>query len=102
MAWIKKGYPAFMLQEAPTERYSVFAAISNTSIERILIRCGNTNGVIFAAFLQDLIDDLKLKYGEYFAKLIITWDGAKYHKVEEIWQILKREEMMMVITVPYT
>ena len=32
MAWIKKGYPAFMLQEAPTERYSVLAAISNTSI----------------------------------------------------------------------
>ena len=59
MAWIKKGYPSYMLQEAPVEKYSVLAAISNTSIERILIRKRNTNGAIFATFLQDLINDLK-------------------------------------------
>ena len=70
------------------------AAISNTSIERILIRKRNTNRAIFATFLQDLINDLKWKYDEYFEKLIITWDGAKYHSVEEIRQILEREEMM--------
>ena len=68
MVWIKKGYSAYMLQEAPVEKYSVLAAISNTSIERILIRKGNTNGAIFAIFLQDLVNDLKLKYDEYFAK----------------------------------
>ena len=72
MAWIKKGYTALILQEAPTERYSVLAAISKTRIKRILMRCGNANGVIFTAFLQNLVDDLKIKYDEYFAKLIIT------------------------------
>ena len=102
MAWIKKGYPAFMLQEAPAEKYSVLAAISNTSLERVVVRKGNTNGIIFVIFLQDLIDDLIRKYDEYFAKIIITCDGAKYHSVELISQILTREEMMMVVTVPYT
>ena len=79
-----------MLQDAPTKRYSVLVSISNTSIKRILIRCENTNGVIFAVFLQDLIDDLKLKYDEYFVKLIIRWEGAKYHKIEEIRQIFRK------------
>ena len=59
MAWIKKDYPAYMLQEASVEKYSVLTAISNTSIERILLRKGNTNGAIFATFLQDVINDLK-------------------------------------------
>ena len=101
MAWIKKGYPAYMLQEAPVKKYRVLIAIFNTSIKRILIKKRNTNGAIFATFLQDLINDLKLKYDEYFAKLIITWDGSKYNSVEEIRLILEREEMMMVITAPY-
>ena len=91
-----------MLQEAPTKKYSVLAAISNTSLERVVVRKGNTNGIIFVIFLQDLIDDLIRKYDEYFAKIIITCYGAKYHSVELISQILTREEMMMVVTVPYT
>ena len=102
MAWIKKGYLAFMLQEASTEKYNVLAAISNTSLERVVFRKGNTNGTIFGIFLQDLIDDLVRKYDEHFAKIIITCDGAKYHPVELISQIFTREEMMMVVTVPYT
>ena len=101
MAW-EKNYPAFMLQDAPTKRYSVLVSISNTSIKRILIRCENTNGVIFAVFLQDLINDLKLKYDEYLVKLIIRWKGAKYLKVEEIWQIFRKIRKDVVITVPYT
>ena len=93
MAWIQKGCPVYILQESQVEKYCVLATISNTSIKRIFIRKGNINGAIFVTFLQDLINDLKLKYDEYFAKLIITWDEAKYHSVEE---------MMMVITAQYT
>ena len=72
MAWIKKGCPVYMLRESQVEKYCVLATISNTSIKRIFIRKGNINGAIFATFLQDLINDLKLKYDEYFAKFIIT------------------------------
>ena len=35
MAWIKKGYPAFMLQVAPAEKYSVLTAISNTVFDAV-------------------------------------------------------------------
>ena len=83
MVWIKKGYPAYMLQEAQVEKYSVLAAISKTSIDWIFIKKGNTNGDIFDTFLLKLINDLKWKIDKYFEKLIITWDGAKYHSVEE-------------------
>ena len=72
----------------------------STSLERIVVRKENTNNTISGIFLQDLIDDLVRKYDEYFTKIIITCDGAKYHSVELIIQILTREEMMVIV--PYT
>ena len=50
ITWIKKGYPDYMLQEAPVEMHSFLASISNTSIESILIRKGITNRAIFLHF----------------------------------------------------
>ena len=62
----------------------------------------NTTGSIFCIFLRNLIEHLKLKYEEYFAKIILTCDGARYHQIKIIDNFLKNEEMMMVTTIPYT
>ena len=52
--------------------------------------------------MDKLINNLKLKYGEYFAKIILMWEGARYHQIKGIQDLLKSEEIMMVVTVPYT
>ena len=52
--------------------------------------------------MDKLLSNLKLKYQEYIAKIIILWDVARYHLVNEIDKLLKSEEIMMVVTIPYT
>ena len=50
--------------------------------------------------MDRLLSNLKLKYQEYFTKIIIIWDEARYHLVHEIDKLLKSEEIMGV-TIPY-
>ena len=81
---------------------NVIACVSSTGFECIAISDKNSNGAVFLVFIDKLISNLKLKYGEYFAKIIIMWDGARYHLIQGIHNLLKSEEIMMVMTVPYT
>ena len=76
--------------------------VSSNWFECIAICSDNTNGSVFWCFMDKVLSNLKLKYQEYFAKIIILWDGARYHLVNEMDKLLKSEEIMMVVTIPYT
>ena len=81
---------------------NVIACVSFTCYEYLAIGDHNTNGEVFKAFMLKLITHLKNKYQEYFSKIIFTCDEARYHLVKEINDLIKKEEMMMVVTIPYT
>ena len=81
---------------------NVIAAVSWSGYEYIAVSEFNTTGSIFHIFLKKLIQHLKSKYDEYFARIILTWDGARYHQINNIHNLLITEEMMMVTTIPYT
>ena len=81
---------------------NVIAAVSWSGYEYVTVSEFNTTGSIFCIFLRNLIQHLKLKYEEYFAKIILTCDGARYHQIKNIDNLLINKEMMMVTTIPYT
>ena len=60
---------------------NVIAAVSWGGYEYAIVSEFNTTGSIFCIFLRNLIQYLKLKYEEYFAKIILTCDGARYHQI---------------------
>ena len=71
MACIEKNKPAFTIKGTTSKSFSVNSAISNTNYKFVHIREETTNGTVFSLFIQELIDFLKTKYGEHFAKIIL-------------------------------
>ena len=91
-----------MWNKKSDKKMNVIAAVSWSGYEYVMVSEFNTTGSIFCIFLKNLIQHLKLKYEEYFAKIILTCDGARYHQIKNIDNLLINEEMMMVTTIPYT
>ena len=71
---------------------NVIAAVSRSGYEYVMVSEFNTTGSIFYIFLRNLIQHLKLKYEEYFAKIILMCDGARYHQIKKYWQFAYKLE----------
>ena len=93
---------SFAIQEIKCKKINVIASVSWTGFECIAISSLNSNGAVFWVFMDKLICNLKLKYGEYFEKIILKWDCVCYHLIKGIQDLLKFKEIMIVVTVPYT
>ena len=76
---LNKGEPASAKQEIWPKKMNVIAAVSWSGYLYVTVSELNTTRSIFCIFLKNLIQHLKLKYEEYFAKIILTYDGIRYH-----------------------
>ena len=102
MAWIERGASGWVVQERPSKSHSVIVAISNHNLELLTISNNTTNGEVFLKFMRLLASELQRKYKNKSDKLIITWDGARYHSVKEVRKYWNDAGIMMVQTAPYS
>lgn len=102
MWWSKKRQSGYSFQEMANESFSNIAAISSSWIEWLAVSKSRTNGDVFCAFLKKLISEIKRKYDIEREKVILTWDGARYHLMDKVKTLLVAEGIMMVQTVAYT
>ena len=84
------------------EKFNVISAISNSDVELAVITKRNTNRDVFLEFIVKLISVLREKYKKQILRIILTWDGARYHLVSEVNEFIKKEGVMMVQTIAYT
>ena len=101
-AWVHKGKSGYVTQETHKGSYSVIAAITDTNFELIKISNCNTNGEVFNEFIEELDNILMQKYGDRKTRFIVSADGARYHWIDSVKGTLKKAELIMIQTVPYT
>ena len=86
MAWSKCGESGNVLQSPTASRFSVIAAICDSNLELVAISNSNTNGKVFHEFVRLLSKEIDSRYGELKDKLVITFDRARYHWVDNVEQ----------------
>ena len=69
MAWTKKGWSGYALNDTIPNRWSFIAAISNFSFEAVTISKNNTNGAVFVEFLELPIENLKIRLWDKINKI---------------------------------
>ena len=102
MAWVKKNKAGYVVSESSNESYSVIAAITDNNLELVAIRKGTTNQYVFCEFINQLSSQLLTKYNQDKKRFILTTDGAKYHWTENVKNMIKNSELMMIQTVAYS
>lgn len=102
MSWTGIGESGFVVTDKANERFSVITAISIKGLELLTISKNNTNGNVFAAFVSQLIEQLKSRYHDSYKNNILTCDGARYHFVKEVNSKITDSGLMMIQTVQYT
>ena len=101
-AWTAKGVSGFSIQEQPSFKYSVIAAISEDALELATISKDNTNGDVFVAFLEELDKRLSIRYGDRKRSFIMTCDRARYHSTKDVKRKVDELKITLVQTVPYS
>ena len=84
IAWTESGKYGFTIHTQPNGRFSVIAAISNTNLELVTISDSNTNRNVFLEFMKLLSTEIGKRYEGVKKKVVITMDGARYHRVSKI------------------
>ena len=102
MSWCQLGISCYVTQHLIQEKFNVISAISNSDVELAVITKRNTNRDVFLEFIVKLISVLREKYKKQILRIILTWDGARYHLVSEVNEFIKKEGVMMVQTIAYT
>ena len=88
--------------ERSSKSYSLISGITNLGLELITISCRSTNGQVFWEYLKLLIEVLKNNYKDQVKRVILTCDGACYHLIDQVDQILKDNGMLMAQIIPYS
>ena len=101
-AWTAKGVSGFSIQEQPSFKYSVIAAISEDALELATISKDNTNGDVFVAFIEELDKRLSIRYGDRKRVFIMTCDGARYHSTKDVKRKVDELKITLIQTVPYS
>ena len=101
MAWSKCGESLYGLQSKKASRFSVIAANCDSNLELVAISSSNTNEKVFHEFVRLLSKKINIKYGELKDKLVITFDGARYHWVDSVEQYWKNVGLMVIQTPAY-
>ena len=102
MAWCLKGQSQYCCMERSSKSYSLISGITNLGLELKTISCRSTKGQVFWEYLKLLIEVLKNNYKDQVKRVILTCDGARYHLIDQVDQILKDNGMLMVQTIPYS
>ena len=102
MSWCQLGISNYVTQHFIQEKFNVISAISNSDVELAVITKRNTNRDIFLEFIVKLISVIREKYKKQISRIILTWDGTKYHHVSEVNEFIKKEGVMMIQTIAYT
>ena len=102
MTWSKLGESGYAIQPPTASRFSVIAAIWDSNLELVAISQINTNGKIFVEFMKILNAEIEQRYRELKDKIVITFDGARYHEVKDVEEFCKTMDLMVVQTPPYT
>ena len=102
MAWVERNKPGYVVNDSPYESYSVISAITNNSLELVVIRTGTTNQTVFSEFINQLGARLHIKYKEEYKRFILTADGARYHWKKKVKNTIIQNGLMMIQTVTYS
>ena len=84
MACTERGKSGFTIHTQLNGRFSVIAAISNTSLELVTFSDSNTNRNVYLEFIKLLSTEIDKRYGGIKKKVVNTMDGARYPKFQSI------------------
>ena len=101
-SWSVRGTTHFISVSKPDKSYSVMTAISKQRLEFASIYHGKTNQYVFVEFLKNLLINIKDAYKENSWKVILLFDGARYHKINLINKFLEESKVTAIVGVPYS
>ena len=86
MAWSKCGESGYVLQTPTTSSFSVISVICDSNVELVAISNLKTNGAVFHEFVRLLSKEVDCRYKDLKDRIVVTFDGARYHWVKKIEQ----------------
>ena len=101
-SWGPIGVSHYVRSTKFVKSLSVMIGISSFRLKHAFIYYGNTNHQVFIDFIQSLIQKL-LEYDNWRPEnSILLFDGAAYHKMKAVDQLLKSNWLNALVSVPYT
>ena len=99
--WAHKGKPSRLLLKPNDFKMSFVVAHSRWRVEGILGTKTTFNQYKFIKFFRHLLTKIKREGTIDHRKLVIVADNCRFHKTENVRQLIKSEQIMWMFIPPY-
>jgi len=100
--WCPGDAAATMTQRAVTPRLSLIAALDTDGRVYFTLTHANTDSDVMLVFMRHLMMQLDREDPDWKKKTVFLLDGARYHTSEEMREYLRKMELRVIYSGPYS
>ena len=100
--WCPGDSAATVTQRTVTTRLSLIAALDTDGRVYFALTQANTDQNVMLAFLRHLMAKLDEEHPGWTEEWVILLDGARYHTGEEIREYLRKMQLQVIWSAPYS
>ena len=100
--WCPADAAATITQRAVTPRLTLIAALDTEGRLYFSLTHANTDSDVLLVFLKHLMRQLDNEDAEWASKTVFLLDGARYHTSEEMREYLKKLQVQVIFSGPYS
>ena len=100
--WCPSKTEGSITQRAITPRLALIAALDTNSSVYFALTHSNTDSDVLMVFMKYLINELEKEDPDWRSQSIFLLDGARYHTSEEMRDYLKKMQVDVIYSGPYS